>query len=67
MHRITGPFPISPALKASPPQASTFEDLQIYTSDAIEHGVPLTWGGLVLVALLCGGDYSVGLFTVLGK
>ena len=46
MNRITGPFPISPALKASPPQASTFEDLQIYTSDGIEHGVPLMWGAL---------------------
>ena len=31
-----------------------------YTSDALEHGVHLTQGGLVLVALLCGGDYSVG-------
>jgi len=38
----------------------TFEDVKVYTLDALEHGIHLTQGGLVLVALLCSGDYSVG-------
>ena len=54
----------SPPLKASPPQASTFEELQLYTLNSIEHGIHLTWGGLVLMALLCSGDYSVGQFVL---
>ena len=34
--------------------------MQIYTSDAIKHSVHLAQGGLVLVTLMCGGDYNVG-------
>ncbi|KIM59863.1 hypothetical protein SCLCIDRAFT_1185384, partial [Scleroderma citrinum Foug A] len=50
----------STAVLRSPPWACTFKDVKVYTSDALEHGVHLTQGGLVLTALLCGGDYSVG-------
>jgi len=34
--------------------------MHIYTSDAIEHGVHLAQVGLVLMALMCSGDYNVG-------
>ncbi|KIM66084.1 hypothetical protein SCLCIDRAFT_56409, partial [Scleroderma citrinum Foug A] len=47
--------------KTSLPQAGMFEDMQIYTSDAIKHSVHLTQGGLVLMALMCSSDYNVGI------
>ena len=34
--------------------------VEIYTEDALEHGAHLTRGGLLLIALMSGGDYNVG-------
>ncbi|KIM59476.1 hypothetical protein SCLCIDRAFT_126055 [Scleroderma citrinum Foug A] len=34
--------------------------MEIYTEDALEHGAHLTQGGLLLIALMSGGDYNVG-------
>ena len=33
--------------------------VQIFTEDALEHGAHLTRGGLLLIALMSGGDYDV--------
>ena len=33
--------------------------VEIYTEDALEHGAHLTRGGLLLIALMSGGDYDV--------
>ena len=34
--------------------------MEIYTEDALEHGAHLTQGGLLLIALMSGGNYNVG-------
>ena len=34
--------------------------VEIYTEDALEHGAHLTWGSLLLVALMSSGNYNVG-------
>ncbi|KIM54585.1 hypothetical protein SCLCIDRAFT_136619 [Scleroderma citrinum Foug A] len=35
--------------------------MEIYTEDALEHGAHLTQGGLLLIALMSGGDYNDGI------
>ena len=33
--------------------------MEVYTADAVRHGANLSRGGLLLIALMCGGDYGV--------
>ncbi|GLB44254.1 putative PIN domain-like protein [Lyophyllum shimeji] len=47
----------------SVPRSNNFDRILLYTADSIEHsdGVKLTRGGLLLFALLAGGDYDPGI------
>lgn len=48
---------------ARPPGSKSFDRVLLYNADSIEHsdGVELTRGGMVLFALLAGGDYGPGI------
>ncbi|KAI6027122.1 PIN domain-like protein [Pisolithus marmoratus] len=51
---------IRSVVNSSIPQSSECEDIEVYTSDAIENLASLEWGDLLLVALMSNADNDVG-------
>ena len=50
---------------SSPNVKEDGDDVKVYTADDIRSAVSLTAGGMLLLAILCGGDYdSVSYFIL---
>jgi len=51
---------------SSKPGSRDLDQVEVYASDAIEHSdeTALMQGGLILIALLAGGDYSQGVIGI---
>ncbi|KAL4065135.1 PIN domain-like protein [Scleroderma citrinum] len=58
---LFGATSVMQSIPSSDRYSSKYEDVEVYTSDAMEHDLLLQWGDLLLIVLMTGTDYDSGL------